>query len=450
MQQWISTLSEKIAKKSVSISVIGLGYVGLPLVVKAGIHPDTKVYGLDLDQRKLNHLEDNHSYIEDISDEEIKTAKANNTIFLSDYETAILHSDISIICVPTPVDKHGVPDLKYIYLSVDAIGKELKKSGKKHIIILESTTYPTTTEVIMKEELEKFGLSLHEDFELCFSPERIDPGNRTYGVHNIPKILGATSDETQAVIKQFYETIVGMTIIEASSPRIAEFTKLFENIFRQVNIALVNELAVLAEKMQIDMFEVIKLASTKPFGFLAHYPGPGLGGHCIPVDPYYLLHISKEYKSSLKFIDIASTVNENMDNHVINLVSIALNRVKRPINGSTIAIFGYAYKPNVADLRNSPAIPISEKLLDLGAKVVVCDSHVEADEVPHEILKETEAMKVADLILIITPHDYFNFEDVLNNIGDEVPIVDTRGNIPNTRLRKIDVALGKAIKEFDV
>ncbi len=450
MERLLERISKGLDDYKISVSIVGLGYVGLPLAVKAAMNSNVKVYGIDYDINKVEMLKSNKSYIEDISDDELRSIPKNNIKFTNNYDEAIKKSDITIICVPTPVDVHGTPNLEYIYNSTEEIAKILKEAKKKHIIVLESTTYPTTTEVEIKNKLEAYGLKMHLDFELCFSPERIDPGNKQFGVQNIPKILGATSDTVLNTVKKFYEKIIGTKIVVASSARVAEFTKLFENIFRQVNIALVNELAVLAEKMQIDMFEVIELASTKPFGFLAHYPGPGLGGHCIPVDPYYLSHIAKEYKSSIKFIDISTDVNEKMDEHVLSLVNIALNRVKKSINGTNITIIGYAYKPNVSDMRNSPAIPISNKLRELGGNISICDKLIDQNRIDFPIVEIDDTYKTTDLYLIITPHSYFDFTNIIKAIPLIVPIVDTRGNIANYLYRDVDVALGKPIKEYSI
>ncbi len=445
----MASIKSKLENKEGSISVFGLGYVGLPIAIVTAKNDNMKVYAVDISTEKINSIQRAISYIEDVSDEDIFNANKNGLVTSVDHEQAILESDISIICVPTPVDAFGIPKLDYIYDVTEALGKLISmKQNKKHIIVLESTTYPTTTEVEIRSILEKYGLALHENFELAFSPERIDPGNKDFNVENIPKILGTTSENTFDVVRTYYEGIIGTQIVKASSPRVAEFTKLFENIFRQVNIALVNELATLAEKMQIDMFEVIELAKTKPFGFLPHYPGPGLGGHCIPVDPYYLQYISKKYKSTLKFIDVASDINEGMDDHVIGLIHLALNRISKSISGSNITLFGYSYKPNVSDLRNSPAIPISNKLRDLGANVQICDSLVSPDSVKYPIINEIDAKKNSTLIVIITPHAYFNWPQIIETLDENIPIVDTRGVLPNEMYRKYDIALGRPIKEL--
>jgi UDP-N-acetyl-D-glucosamine dehydrogenase len=451
MDNWINNLISNFEKKTGSISVFGLGYVGLPIAVVTAKNENMTVFALDIDTTKINSIKNNSSYIEDISDEKIKIANLNGMITTNNASEAIQNSDISIICVPTPVDSFGIPKLNFIYDVVEEIARALlKKKEKKHIIVLESTTYPTTTEIDVKNILEKYDLELHIHFELAFSPERIDPGNRKYSLENIPKLLGATSKTTFNLLKMYYEDIIGTKIVQASTPRVAEFTKLFENIFRQVNIALVNELATLAEKMQIDIFEVINLAATKPFGFLPHYPGPGLGGHCIPVDPYYLQYISKKYKSTLKFIDIASEINEGMDDHVLKLVNLALNRVNKSISGSKITLFGYSYKPNVSDLRNSPAIPISVKLRDLGSTVKICDKLVDNNKVDFPIVDEEYAINNSTLILIITPHSYFNWDQIISSLPEDLPVVDTRGVLTDKVYRKNDIALGRPIKEFAI
>ncbi len=448
MEEWLDHLKSKIEQKSIGVSVFGMGYVGLPLIVQASMNSKITGYGVDINDNKIKLLKSGKSYIDDLSDEQLKKSIENGIIYTSNAEEAIKNTDLSIICVPTPVNEHGIPKLDYIYNVAHSIGQNVSKFNKKHIIVLESTTYPTTTEIDVRNIMEKYELKLGVDYELAFSPERIDPGNKKYQVNNIPKVLGATSPKSTAVIKSFYETLIGTKIIEASSPKVAEFTKLFENIFRQVNIALVNELAQLAEKMQIDMFEVIKLASTKPFGFLPHYPGPGLGGHCIPVDPYYLSFIAKKYKFQTKFIEIASEINENMDEHTFKLISIALNRMKKPVKDSCITIMGYSYKNDIADVRNSPAIPIAHKLVQNGARIQICDNIVDRNIVPYPIVDETEIIN-SDLVVIITPHSYINWVNLIKSLPENVPVVDTRGVIPNELLRSNDIALGKPIKELN-
>ncbi|MDH5644881.1 MAG: nucleotide sugar dehydrogenase [Candidatus Heimdallarchaeota archaeon] len=444
---WQLKLLDKLISKEIGVSIFGMGYVGLPIAVNASETLKNLIYGIEISDSKLQLLKSAKSYIDDISNEELSHAITNGVVFTNNVKEAITNSSISIICVPTPVDNAGFPNLQYIFQVAASIASEIKAKKDSHIVVLESTTYPTTTEGEVNQIFVDAGLLLHQDYELCFSPERISPGDKSFNLTNIPKILGTTSDDSYQLIKYFYEEIIGTTIVKASSPRAAEMTKLFENIFRQVNIALVNELAILSEKMQIDMFEVINLAATKPFAFLAHYPGPGLGGHCIPVDPYYLSYIAKKYHSSTNFIDLASQINSQMTDHTIKLIQLALNRVNKSYTASTIGILGYSYKPNIMDIRNSPAIPIINSLKKLGANILICDDIIESN--PLLTTNDLDyVLNKSDVVVIITPHNYFDWTKIMNNLRPSQPIVDTRGVIPYTQFRPIDVGLGRPIDEY--
>jgi len=437
---------EKLENKEIKISIFGLGYVGLPLFVNLmKIKKDT--IGFDIDDTKLTKLKNKLSYIDDVENSEIEELILKKENLSDDYEFTIFNSDISFIALPTPVNLHGVPDLDAIYEVIRNIGIMIKRKKSPHIIVLESTTYPSTTDVDLNDILKSMDLMEDSDYALVYSPERIDPGNKNFNVTNIPKLVGTSNDNAFAVTQKIYNEYLGINIFRASSARVAEFTKLFENIFRQVNIALVNELSLLAEKLQIDMFEVVNLASTKPFGFLPHYPGPGLGGHCIPVDPYYMSHIAKKYYFNTKFINLSSEVNDSMRDHTVNLIKLGLSRVNKSINGANIGILGYSYKPNISDSRNSPAKIICEKINNLGGEVLIHDEYIEKNiNLNFKSLEEIE--KFSDIIVIITPHSNIDYEKLIRRLDIKIPLIDTRGTIPFEMYRKFDIGLGRPIDEF--
>ncbi|MGE5263864.1 MAG: nucleotide sugar dehydrogenase, partial [Acidobacteriota bacterium] len=367
-------LEAKIANKTARVAVIGLGYVGLPLAVefaRAGF----PVIGVDVDERKVSRLGKGASYIPDVASADVKRLVGEGKFMpTTDYDELRL-ADVIFICVPTPFDRMKAPDLQPVISATEGIAPRLHAG---QLVILQSTTYPGTTEEVCQPILERTGLKAGQDFNLAFSPERIDPGATSsagWNVKNTPKVLGGLTPRCTELAKAL---LVHLTpeVYVVSSPRAAEMTKLLENIFRSVNIALVNELAVLSERMGIDLWEVIEAAKTKPFGFMPFYPGPGVGGHCIPVDPYYLSWKAREYDFFTRFIELAADINEAMPFHVVKLVGDALGHECKSINGSKILVLGVSFKRDVDDARNSPAERVIELLLERGALVRYHDPYV--------------------------------------------------------------------------
>jgi len=359
---------KKFNDKKAVIGIIGLGYVGLPLALEYLTEGYT-VIGFDIDQNKIDSLKKGESYIEHIDVSKIKASYDKGT-FLPTTDFSKAHeTDALILCVPTPLNDHREPDLSYVIGSLEAVLPYLKKG---QVLSLESTTYPGTTEEELKPRIEKLGFVIGENFYLVYSPEREDPNNPDYTTKTIPKVCGGTTKACMEIGTALYDQIID-TVIPVSSTQAAEMTKILENSFRAVNIALVNELKIVAERMGIDLFEVIRAAATKPFGFMPFYPGPGLGGHCIPIDPFYLTWKAREYGVATKFIELAGEINIGMPDYVISKVMDALNTKGKSVNGSKILILGIAYKKNVDDMRESPSVELMEKLEAKGAKISYSD-----------------------------------------------------------------------------
>ena len=419
-------LLSKIGKREAVVGVVGLGYVGLPLLL-CFAEKGFPVVGLDIDDRKTGALINGQSYIKHISSERIQKAGAGGRIRATiDYRSA-RDCDAILICVPTPLSKNREPDLSYITSTCEAIAPHLRRG---QLIVLESTTYPGTTEEVMIPILERSGLKVDRDFYVAFSPEREDPNRSDFSTQTIPKVVGATSAEGLEAAKKLYEQVI-VKMIPVSSPRVAEATKLVENIFRSVNIALVNELKVTFMKMGIDIWEVVEAASSKPFGFMPFYPGPGLGGHCIPIDPFYLTWKAREYGVTTKFIELAGEINTSMPDFVVHRVMEVLNEFGKPVKGANILMLGLAYKANVDDDRESPSYHLMEKLEEKGAIVSYNDPHVPVIRPSREFSKYAGRKSVEitgeyDLILVATAHEEYR-NTQLEKLG--VPIVDTRNVI---------------------
>ncbi len=402
------SLISKINLKKAKIGIIGLGYVGLPLVIafsKAGFH----VTGFDVDNKKVELLKQGRSYIKHIDATLIRECK----LFLPTSDFSILSKmDCIIICVPTPLNKNREPDMTYVFNTTETIARYLRRG---QLIVLESTTYPGTTDDDMKKILEGTGLKAGKDFYLAFSPEREDPANKDFSTGTIPKVVGGYTERCLVIAKALYDSIVVKTV-PVSSTRVAEATKLLENIYRAVNIALVNELKMLFERMEIDIWEVIDAAKTKPFGFQAFYPGPGLGGHCIPIDPFYLTWKARELDFSTRFIELAGEINTNMPYHVVQRIGWVLNKFKKSLNGSKILVLGVAYKRDVDDQRESPSLSIIQLLKEHGVEVTyndphvpVCSGHRHYPDIDMKSVKLTkETLKGADLVLLVTDHTAYD------------------------------------------
>lgn len=423
------SLQDKIADRTAHVAIIGLGYVGLPLATafaKAGF----RVTGLDVDRRKVDAIAAGQSYIPDVPGEEIAPhVQSGRLTATSDYD-ALRSVDAIFICVPTPYDAQRAPDLSYIQAASRGIEPHLKPG---QLVVLQSTTYPGTTEEIVQPILEQSGLKAGADFNLAFSPERIDPGNKQWTAYNTPKVVGGLTPECTHLAAGLLQQM-GAPVHIVSSPRAAELTKLLENTFRAVNIALVNELALLTERMGIDLWEVVEAAKTKPFGFMPFYPGPGVGGHCIPVDPYYLSWKAREYDYYTEFIELAGEVNQAMTYHVVDLVCQGLSLRGKPLRAARVLVLGVAFKPDIDDARNSPAERIIELLLSRGACVRYHDPYVPRFKVGNDVfhregvvlesvpLTEKE-IAAADCVVIVTDHRSLDYERVVKYAD---LIVDTR------------------------
>ena len=419
---------KKIENKEAVIGVIGLGYVGLPLNL-CFVEKGFRSIGFDIDKIKTDSLKSGKSYIKHISPERIQKALQTKLFEPTTDFSKLKECDAILIAVPTPLNKNREPEMGYIVSTCEAIYPHLQKG---QLVVLESTTYPGTTVEVVVPVLEKSGLKVDEDFYAAFSPEREDPNNPQYTTETIPKVVGATSQDGLEVANAVYSKIVVRTV-PVSSTQVAEATKLMENIFRAVNIALVNELKVTFMKMGIDIWEVIEAAKTKPFGFMPFYPGPGLGGHCIPIDPFYLTWKAREYGVATKFIELAGEINRSMPDFVVQRAMEVLNEFGKPMKGSKVLILGLAYKANVDDDRESPSYFLMEKLEAKGAIVEYNDPYVpvikSTREHPHYKGKKTaEITDKYDLIIISTAHDVYKNIDIekLN-----VPILDTRNLVIN-------------------
>ncbi|MDF3047237.1 MAG: nucleotide sugar dehydrogenase [Candidatus Midichloriaceae bacterium] len=430
-------LLNKIRNKTVVIGIIGLGYVGLPLAIRFA-EEDFKVVGFDIDQYKINKIASGQSYIKHIPAESIISATKKGFECTSDF-SKISEVDAIIICLPTPLNIYREPDLSYITETMDTMLPFLRAG---QIMSLESTTYPGTTEEELLPRIESRGFKVGEDYFLVFSPEREDPANLSYNTQTIPKVVGGTTEACLRIGSELYKNAVD-TVVEVSSTKVAEMTKLLENIHRAVNIGLVNEMKMVADKMGIDIYEVIEAASTKPFGFTPYYPGPGLGGHCIPIDPFYLTWKAREYKLHTRFIELAGEINTYMPTYVIEKVMLALNSIGKAISKANILVIGVAYKKNVDDLRESPSLEIIEELDHLGAAIQYHDTYIPF--APHtrkhhlnlnsiELTKEN--LKKFDVVLIATDHDNIDYDLIEKEAS---LIVDTRG-----RFRKASDKIIKA------
>lgn len=427
-------LLSKIEDKSARVGIIGLGYVGLPLaagLAKCGY----QVMGVDVSPEKVKHLNEGVSYIPDVpSTELVVLVDAGKFTATVDYDV-LREIDIIFICVPTPFDSMKAPDLTYVRQAAASIAARLRAG---QLVILQSTTYPGTTEEIVQPLLEETGLVAGQDFFLAFSPERIDPGRVDYTVENTPKVVGGINTESAELTGRLFSYLTPQIHL-VSSPRAAEMTKLLENIFRSVNIALVNELAILSERMDINFWEVIEAAKTKPFGFMPFYPGPGVGGHCIPVDPYYLSWKAREYDFYTRFIELAAEVNGDMPYHIVKLITDGLNRHGKSLRNANVLILGVAFKPNIDDARNSPAERVIELLLKQGSQVFYHDPYVPAFRVGGDIvLKEVQTIESmaltpqtlaeVDCCVIITDHHTFDYDWIVEH---SQLVVDTRNATKN-------------------
>ncbi len=413
-------LETRIRNKKAKIGIIGLGYVGLPLAV-AFAGAGYKVTGFDTDKEKISSINNGLSYIPDVKKSEIKDV-VRRKLLRATLKTELLKKQDAVhICVPTPLRKSKEPDISFI---IDAARKIKRHLHKNELIILESTTYPGTTEEVLLPLFLENKLKVGEDFYLAFSPERVDPGNAKYTTQNIPKVIGGITEKCTALAAILYRQIV-KKVVPVSSPKTAETVKLLENTFRSANIALANELALICSKLGINVWEVVDAAATKPFGFMPFYPGPGLGGHCIPVDPYYLSWKARLNGFEAKFIDLAGEINRSMPDYVVERIADALNSRKTAVSGSSIFILGVAYKKDIGDCRESPAIEIIKKLLAKGAKVSYNDPFIPEIAINRKKLRSAKlsSLSNADCAVIVTSHSQYNISDI---VASSSLVVDTR------------------------
>ncbi len=418
-------LLQKIKNHDAVIGIVGLGYVGLPLLLEF-VEENFRTVGFDIDSAKIDALAKGESYIKHIGSDRLKNALEHDLMRATTDFSDLREVDCIIVCVPTPLNKHREPDISYIEKTSETISKYLQKN---QLVVLESSTFPGTTEEVMRPILEKSGLKCHEDFYLAFSPEREDPNNAKYTTRTIPKVVGANSPKTLELTVALYDQVIVQTVPVTSS-QAAEATKLLENIFRSVNIALVNEMKLILDRMDIDVWEVIEAASTKPFGFMPFYPGPGLGGHCIPIDPFYLTWKAREYEMSTRFIELAGEINTEMPYFVVKKVQDALNDHEKSLKGSNILILGMAYKKDIDDLRESPTLKLMEILMAKGANVDYNDPHIEGlwamrhyhfDNKSVDLTPEN--LRSYDCVLISTAHSAYDWDMVVENAR---LVVDTR------------------------
>jgi len=425
-------LIHKLETKTATIGVVGLGYVGLPLAVekaKAGF----TVIGFDVQEEKVRMVNEGKNYIGDVVQEDLEALVASEKLKATADYAFIRDVDAVAICVPTPLDIYKQPNMEYVRSSVEAIAANMTAGT---LVVLESTTYPGTTEELIRPILEKAGLVVGEDIFLAYSPERIDPGNKQFNTKNTPKVVGGVTKECTKVAAAMYRAVLDGDVHEVSSPAVAEMEKLLENTFRNINIALANEMAILCHKMGIDVWEVIDAAATKPYGFMPFYPGPGLGGHCIPIDPWYLTWKAREYNYHTKLIETAGEINDSMPDFVVQRCSEILNEQKKSLNGSKILVLGVAYKKDIDDYRESPVLPILDRLTKVGAEWEAVDPYVPEFKLNGEMVETVELteekLREADLVVIATNHSGFDY----GMISDKSKaILDTRNTYETPNIK---------------
>lgn len=424
-------LKQKLRTKQATVGIVGLGYVGLPTAFEKA-KDGYNVIGFDVSDEKVTLINQGKNYISDVDDERfqqlVETGKIRATMDFSKMSEV----DVVFICVPTPITENKQPDLRFVEVATKHIAQNIKKGT---LVILESTTYPGTTEEIIVPMVEKRGFVIGKDVFVAYSPERIDPGNQTFTLENTPKVVGGVTEACTEVAA----LAIGKNAYSVTSTKVAEMAKVFENTFRFINIGLVNETAMLCEKMGIDTWEMIKASGTKPYGFMAFQPGPGIGGHCIPVDPFYLTWKAEQMGEKTKMIELAGQINDGMSRYVVDQSMKFLNKKKKALNGSKVAVLGVAYKKDINDLRESPVLPIIKELVDEGANVVLCDPHVPHVKIGKTMLPihqdEKEKVKEADLVLLTTDHSAFDYEYIAEHASI---IFDTRNGFKGVQNIKAD------------
>ncbi len=410
LNETAQTLLKKIQTKTATIGVVGLGYVGLPLAVekaKAGY----KVIGFDVQQSRVDQVNNGINYIGDVVDAELAEIVSDKKLLATTDFSLIQEVDAIAICVPTPLDRYQQPDTSYIEVSAKEIATYLHKGM---LVVLESTTYPGTTKEILNPVLEETGLVCGEDFFVAYSPERVDPGNKSYNTKNTPKVIGGVTGSCTVIAGELYRSVLDGDVHLVSDPSVAEMEKILENTFRHINIALANEMAILCNRMGIDVWEVIDAASSKPYGFMPFYPGPGLGGHCIPLDPFYLTWKAREYNYHTRLIELSGEINNGMPEYIMERLMRVLNNEGKAVRGSKVLVLGLAYKKDIDDLRESPSLRILEELDYAGADWVAVDPHIASFKHNEKIVETVgltkELLQSADLVVITTDHTSFDYE----------------------------------------
>ena len=430
----MSVLKQKILDRTVTLGVVGLGYVGLPLAVekaKAGF----KVIGFDVQDQKVDMVNQGHNYIGDVVDSDLEKIVREGYLCATTDFASVASCDCVCIAVPTPLDAHQQPDISYVRSSAESIMPHMHKDM---LIVLESTTYPGTTEELLKPILEKSGLKCGEDFYLAFSPERVDPGNLIYKTKNTPKVVGGCTPECTDIAATLYEAVLEAPVHRVSCPAVAEMEKILENTYRNVNIGLVNEMAMLCDRMGISIWEVVDAAKSKPYGFQAFYPGPGLGGHCIPLDPYYLSWKAREYGFHTSMIESSMMINDRMPEYCVDRAMEALNDKKKAMNGAKVLVLGVAYKQDIDDYRESPAIRVIEALKKRGAEVEYYDPYI-TEYREHGVVEKglteltAEKLAEADLVMVTTAHTTVDYDFVAEHAD---LIFDTKNAMKKVQKRE--------------
>jgi len=429
----LSTLEQKLKDKSAVVGIVGLGYVGLPLAL-AFSEAGFKVLGFDIRQKNVDSVNKGQSYIADVGSERLSAAVERSMLEATTDQSRLKEVDAICVCVPTPLTKTKEPDLSYVTYEAEQISRYLQPG---QLVVLESTTYPGTTNEVMLPILERSGLRVGQDFYVAYSPERIDPGSKGHSIRNIPKLVGGIDAQSARLAELLYSGVAEV-VAPVSSPKVAEMAKVFENVFRSVNIALVNELTMLCEKIGISVWEVIDAASSKPFGYMPFYPGPGIGGHCIPLDPYYLANKAREYDFHTRFIELAADINEQMPSYVASRIMEALNTRGKSLSGARLLVLGVAYKKDVGDDRESPSLKVMRLLREKGAYLSYHDPYIGNVQVDGDTLSSVELtnelLSSADCVVIATDHSSYDYQ----NIVDRACLVfDTRG--ATKRLRSNNV-----------
>lgn len=427
----MTSLAEKIAQKSAHVVVVGIGYVGLPLVAEF-VRSGFRVTGLDYDKEKVRLLNAGESYIQDVPTSDIAPHVASRRLSATADPKILAEADAVIVCVPTPLNKTKDPDMRFI---LEATGEIAKHQHPGMLIVLESTTYPGTTDEVVVPKLTEKGAVLGKDVFVAFSPERVDPGNQVYKTRNTPKVVGGATPECLKMVTALYENIID-TLVPVSSTQAAEMVKLLENTFRAVNIGLVNEVAMMSRRLGLNPFEVIRAAASKPFGFMPFFPGPGLGGHCIPIDPLYLSWKLRTLKYQARFIELADTINSAMPEYVVERVTGALNDRKKSVRGSKILVYGVAYKRDVDDMRESPAFHVIHDLITRGAEVSYMDPHVPSfDEEGMQMSSVDPASSFApyDCVVVVTDHQRLDRARLLSEASLVVDTRDALNGVPGDR-----------------